>query len=271
MSEAKLRPLLGQKAIVTGANTGIGKAVAIHLAKAGADVCINYFSGDDEATAVVNEIESFGVKGFCHKADVSKEEEVVSMFQKLVQEFGTVDILVSNAGIQRDSPFTEMTLEKWNAVIGTNLSGQFLCCREAVKEFKRRGVVSSTSCSAGKIICMSSVHQIIPWAGHVNYASSKGGVEMMMRSIAQEVAPDKIRVNCIAPGAIKTHINESAWSTKEAADALLTLIPYNRIGDPADIGKCAIFLASDESDYITGSTLFVDGGMTLYPGFSTGG
>ncbi len=263
--------LKGQKALVTGANTGIGKAIALSLGRSGADVVINYFAGDEEAEDLVKTIQSFGVKSYSHKADVSKEEDVIAMFQKMYKEFGTIDILVSNAGIQRDSALEEMTLAQWNAVIGTNLTGQFLCCREAVKEFKRRGVVESVSCAAGKIICMSSVHQVIPWGGHVNYAASKGGIDLMMKSIAQEVAPHRIRVNSIAPGAIKTHINESAWQTPEAEKSLLTLIPYNRIGEPDDIGKCAAWLASDFADYITGTTIFVDGGMTLYPGFSTGG
>ncbi len=263
--------LKGQKALVTGANSGIGQAIAIALAKSGADVVVNYFAGDKEAEEVVKTCKSFGVNSYYHKADVSKEDEVIAMFQKMVKEFGTVDIMVPNAGIQRDAPFDQMTMNQWQAVIDTNLTGQFLCCREAVKEFKRRGVVESVSCSAGKIICMSSVHQVIPWGGHVNYAASKGGIHLMMMSIAQEVAPLRIRVNAIAPGAIKTHINEAAWSTPEASASLLKLIPYNRIGIPEDIGNCAAWLASDQSDYITGTTFFVDGGMTLYPGFADGG
>lgn len=272
MPSCTMPPLLkGQKAIVTGANTGIGKAVAISLAQSGADVLINYYAGDEEAEELVQTLKKYGVNSFSYKADVSKEDEVIAMFKKMYEVFGTVDIMVSNAGIQRDAPLEKMTLAEWNAVIGTNLTGQFLCCREAVKEFKRRGVVKSISCAAGKIICMSSVHQIIPWGGHVNYAASKGGIHLMMMSIAQEVAPHRIRVNAIAPGAIKTHINESAWETPEAAKDLLKLIPYQRIGDPDDIGKCAAWLASDHSDYITGSTICVDGGMTLYPGFATGG
>ncbi len=263
--------LKGQKAIVTGANSGIGKAVALSLGEAGADVVINYYAGDEEAEAVVKAIRDFGVQSFAYKADVSKEDQVIALFKETCSKFGTVDILVSNAGIQRDSPLEKMSLDQWNQVIGTNLTGQFLCCREAVKEFKRRGVVPGGSCAAGKIICMSSVHQIIPWAGHVNYAASKGGVNMMMLSIAQEVAPHRIRVNSIAPGAIKTHINKDAWSTGPALESLLKLIPYNRVGEPSDIGKCAAWLASDQADYITGTTIFVDGGMTLFPGFTTGG
>jgi glucose 1-dehydrogenase len=178
---------------------------------------------------------------------------------------------VNNAGVQRDSPLEQMTLEQWNTVIGINLTGQFLCSREAVKEFKRRGVRKGISCAAGKIICMSSVHQVIPWAGHVNYASSKGGIHMLMQSIAQEVAPHRIRVNAIAPGAIQTPINTAAWSTPQAYQELMKLVPYNRIGEPIDIAHCAVWLASDYADYITGTTIFIDGGMTLFPGFATGG
>ena len=193
------------------------------------------------------------------------------MFEKMKAELGTIDILINNAGLQQDAPFDEMTLDQWNLVINVNLTGQFLCAREAVREFKRRGVVPEVSCAAGKIICMSSVHEIIPWAGHVNYAASKGGVMLMMKSIAQEVAPYRIRVNSIAPGAIRTPINTDAWQTPEAYEALMTLVPYKRIGEPEDIGRAAVWLASDQSDYVNGTSLFVDGGMTLYPGFATGG
>jgi glucose 1-dehydrogenase len=164
-----------------------------------------------------------------------------------------------------------MTLEQWNAVISTNLTGQFLCAREAAREFKRRGVQPERSKAAGKIICMSSVHEVIPWAGHVNYAASKGGVKMLMQSMAQELAPLKIRVNSLAPGAIKTRINKDAWDTPEDEKKLLELIPYGRIGEADDIGKAAVWLASDESDYVTGTTMFIDGGMTLYPGFADNG
>jgi glucose 1-dehydrogenase len=266
-----LKILKGQKALVTGANSGIGKAIAIALAHAGADVAVNYIAHEDQTEAVCDEIDKSGSKAIPIKADVSKEDQVLNMYQQMYKEFGTIDILVSNAGVQRDSPFERMTLEQWNTVIGINLTGQFLCCREAVKEFKRRGVKKEISCAAGKIICMSSVHQVIPWGGHVNYATSKGGIHMMMQSIAQEVAPHRIRVNAIAPGAIRTSINTSAWSTPEAYKALMTLVPYNRIGEPEDIAHCAVWLASDYADYITGTTIFIDGGMTLFPGFATGG
>lgn len=272
MPEVEIPKLLkGQKALVTGANSGIGEAVAIALGMAGADVVINYFAGDEAADAVVKKIEGFGSKSYAHKANVADEKDVLAMFETMKKKWGTIDILVNNAGIQRDAPIDTMTLEQWNAVISTNLTSQFLCSREAIKEFKRRGVRKEVSCAAGKIICMSSVHQMIPWAGHVNYAASKGGIHLLMMSLAQEVAGHRIRVNSIAPGAIKTHINQAAWSTEQALQDLLTLIPYKRVGEPDDIGKCAAWLASDQADYITGTTIFVDGGMTLFPGFATGG
>jgi glucose 1-dehydrogenase len=268
---AEIKPLAGQKALVTGANSGIGEGVAIALGYAGADVVVNYVDGDDTANAVVEKIKKAGSNAIAIKADVSAKDQVDAMFESAIKTFGTVDILVANAGLQRDSAFTEMTLDKWNKVLGVNLTGQFLCAQAATREFLRRGVIASVSRAAGKIICMSSVHQTIPWAGHANYATSKGGIKLLMESMAQELAPKRIRVNAIAPGAIQTPINTSAWNTPQALKSLLTLIPYGRIGHPEDIAKAAVWLASDESDYVVGTTLFVDGGMTLYPGFSTNG
>ncbi|MFF1871353.1 SDR family oxidoreductase [Streptomyces sp. CB03911] len=263
--------LRGQKALVTGANSGIGKATAIGLGRAGADVVVNYVFGPETAEEVVEEIKSFGVRAYAHEADVSQEDQVVAMVDRMVQEFGTIDIMVANAGLQRDAAVTEMTVAQWQKVLDVNLTGQFLCAREAAKEFVRRGVVPEVSRSAGKIVCMSSVHQIIPWSGHVNYASSKGGVLMMMQTLAQELAPKGIRVNAVAPGAIRTPINKSAWDTPEAEADLLRLIPYRRVGDPEDIANAVTVLASDLMDYVVGTTLYVDGGMTLFPGFATGG
>ncbi len=265
------RRLEGQKAIVTGASSGIGTAVAQSLAAAGASVAVNYVGSEDKADAVVADIRSTGGHAIAVQADVSKESDVDAMFERVCREFGTVDILVNNAGIQQDAPFDEITLDQWQKVIGVNLTGQFLCARAAVREFKRRGVKPEISCAAGKIICMSSVHEVIPWAGHVNYAASKGGVMLMMKSIAQEVGPHHIRVNSIGPGAIQTPINKETWSDPEKNRDLMRLIPANRIGEPEEIGRAAVWLASDESDYVHGITLFVDGGMTLYPGFATGG
>ncbi|MCX4595658.1 SDR family oxidoreductase [Streptomyces sp. NBC_01549] len=265
-------PLLkGQKALVTGANSGIGKATAIGLGRVGADVVVNYVAGRDAAEEVVREIEGFGVRAYAHEADVSQEDQVVDMVSRMVEEFGTIDVMVANAGLQRDAPVTEMTMAQWQKVLDVNLTGQFLCAREATKEFLRRGVVPEVSRSAGKIICMSSVHQIIPWAGHVNYAASKGGVQMLMATLAQELAPQGIRVNAVAPGAIRTPINRAAWDTPEAEADLLRLIPYRRVGDPEDIANAVAALASDLFDYVVGTTIYVDGGMTLFPGFATGG
>jgi len=266
-----LKPLKNQKALVTGASSGIGEACALALGAAGADVVVNYRSDAEEAARVVDRIKQSGSRAIAIRADVSREDDVRAMFAEMAKEFGTIDILVNNAGLLRDAPFHEMTIEQWHGVISVNLTGQFLCAREAVREFLRRGVVPNISSAAGKIICMSSVHEVIPWAGHVNYAASKGGVMQLMKSMAQELAPKKIRVNSIAPGAIKTAINRAAWETPAAEAELLKLIPDGRVGLPEDIARTVVWLASDESDYVTGTTLFVDGGMTLYPGFTTGG
>jgi glucose 1-dehydrogenase len=241
------------------------------LAAAGADVAVNYVTNPKAAEEVAQQIVAMGRRAITLEADVSREDEVASMFAKAIDHFGTLHVVCSNAGLQRDAPFDQMTLEQWNTVISVNLTGQFLCTRQAAREFKRRGVVESVSVAAGKIICMSSVHQEIPWAGHANYAASKGGVMLLMKSIAQELAPYRIRVNSIAPGAIRTPINTVAWSTPDAYRDLMTLVPYKRIGEPDDIARAAVWLASDAADYVTGATLFVDGGMTLYPGFATGG
>lgn len=265
------KPLKNQKALVTGANSGIGEGVAKALAAAGAAVVVNYVVNPDAANQVVADIKAAGGEAMALQADVSNEEQVQAMFKQMVDAWGTIDILVNNAGLQRDASFQDMTLQQWNTVIGINLTGQFLCAREAVREFLRRGPKPEISSALGKIICMSSVHEVIPWGGHCNYAASKGGVMLLMKSMAQELAPKKIRINSIGPGAIQTPINKNAWDTPAALNSLLTLIPDGRIGQPEDIARAVVFLASDLSDYITGTTLFVDGGMTLYPGFSTGG
>lgn len=266
------KKLAGQVAIVTGASSGIGAGCARELANAGATVVVNYpvASTREMAEKVVAGITLNGGVAISYQADVSKEKDVQSMFADVICRFGTVDILINNAGLQKDAPFTEMTLDQWNFVLNVNLTGQFLCAREAIKEFLRRGV-NGKSKSAGKIICMSSVHEVIPWAGHANYAASKGGVMLMMKTIAQEFAPKKIRINSIAPGAIATPINHDAWDTAEHLQQLLKLIPQKRVGQVEDIGKAAVWLSSDDADYVNGTTLFVDGGMTLYPGFEDNG
>ena len=264
------RMLAGQKALVTGANSGIGEAVALALAEAGADVGINFVSHPEAAEDVARRARDFGVRAATYRADVADEAQVRAMFAAFVADFGALDILVANAGLQQDAPISEMTLAQWNLVLGVNLTGQFLCARAAIAQFRAQGE-RSVSRARGKILCMSSVHQTIPWARHVNYAASKGGVRMMMQTLAQECAPDRIRINAIAPGAIRTPINHAAWATPEAANKLLTLIPYGRIGEPEDIGRAAAWLVSDYCDYIVGASLFVDGGMTLYPGFEDKG
>jgi glucose 1-dehydrogenase len=264
-------PLRGQKALVTGASSGIGEGIARALATAGAAVLVNYAGSVDNANRVVDGIKAAGGEARAVRADVSREAEVEAMFAEMLAAWGRIDILVSNAGIQKDAAFVDMTLEQWNAVLGVNLTGTFLCTRAAARAMIHQGVVSGVSRAAGKIICISSVHEIIPWAGHVNYASAKGGMKMFMQSVAQELAPYRIRVNSIAPGAIQTPINRAAWETPAALKSLLTLIPYGRIGAPEDIGQAAVWLASDASDYVHGQSIFVDGGMTLYPEFAHGG
>jgi len=275
MTDSFLR-LKDQIAIVTGSSSGIGKACAIHLASLGAKVVVNYSSNVGEGQKTVDEIEKIGGTAILVKADVSHEEEVKAMFNKTINEFGRLDILVSNAGLQQDAGFLDMTLAEWQKVIDVNLTGQFLCCREAARQFVAQEKDASTEpdhseLSIGKIILMSSVHDIIPWAGHVNYAASKGGVMMFMKSISQELAPHKIRVNSVSPGAIKTTINKEVWSDPEKYKSLLQLIPYKRIGTPQDVAKAVAWLSSDESDYVNGETLYIDGGMTLYPEFADNG
>ena len=265
--------LENQTCIVTGSSAGIGMAVAKAMGMEGANIVVNYHSSKEDAEEVADWIQKNSTCGdaIVVKCDVSKEKDVKAMFKKTIDHFGTVDVCVANAGMQIDHPLHEMPLEDWKKVIDVNLTGQFLCAKEAIIEFIRRGMRKDVSKSLGKIIHMSSVHEVIPWAGHANYAASKGGLLMLMESICQEYAPQKIRCNSIAPGAIKTEINKDVWSTKEGREGMLKLIPYKRIGIPEDIGIVASWLASDEAEYINGTTIFVDGGMTCYPGFTTNG
>jgi glucose 1-dehydrogenase len=263
--------LTGIKALVTGASSGIGLGVAQGLAREGAAVAVNYRSHPQPAEKLVEEIRAAGGQAVAIGADVSKEEEVRSLFRQATEALGRLDVLVSNSGIQKDSPSETMTLADWRAVLDVNLTGQFLCCQEAIRQFRRQEAAGRPSRSLGSIVCMSSVHDVIPWAGHANYAASKGGLRMLMQTLAQEVAEHRIRVNAVAPGAIRTPINKSAWETPEALEKLLRLIPYGRIGEPEDVARAVAWLASDEADYVTGTTLYVDGGMTLYPGFQDNG
>lgn len=263
--------LKGQSAIVTGANSGIGEACALAMGEAGANVVVNYVVDPDSAKAIVKKIKSFGVDAIAVQADVSRPDDVEAMFEKMDKAFGACHILVNNAGIQDDAPFEEMTFEQWNHVLGINLNGQFLCAQQAVRRFIKQGIDDKLSVAAGKIVSMSSVHEAIPWAGHANYTAAKGAIMMMNRTMAQELGPAGIRVNAIGPGAIATNINKEVWDTAVKYRNLMSLIPYGRIGKPEDIAQLAIFLASDQSDYLNGVTIFCDGGMVLYPGFMSGG
>lgn len=265
------RILEGQRALVTGASSGIGEAIARAFSEAGASVIVNYRSSKDDAERIVAEIGNRGGQAFAIQADISQPEECVRLFKETEEKLGGLDILVANAGVQRDAPIAEMSLEDWQTVIDTNLTGQFICAQQAVRLFRKKKNVAPVSSALGKILFTNSVHQVIPWAGRANYATSKGGLKLLMETMAQELAAEKIRVNAIAPGAIKTNINEEAWETPQARDELLTLIPYGRIGLPEDVAKAAVWLASDESDYVVGTTLYVDGGMLLYPAFREGG
>ena len=263
------RALEGQVAIVTGGSSGIGTAIARAFGAAGAAVVVNYRSGREPAEELAAAIERDGGRAVAIGADVALEDDVRRLFDETIDRFGGLDILVANSGMQKDAPIADMSLADWSRVIDVNLTGQFLCAREAVRRFRVQGQ-RPHSRARGKIVCMSSVHEVIPWGGHVNYAASKGGVSMMMKTLAQEVAPEGIRVNAIAPGAIETRINR-AQVTGEAGERVKKLVPYGRIGDADDIARAAVFLASDDSDYVVGTTLFVDGGMTLYGGFADNG
>ena len=257
--------------LVTGASSGIGQGIAIAFGQQGANVIVNYYRDEEGATETLKEIEKAGGSGIIYKADVGEEDEVLRMFKEVAGQFGTLDVLINNAGIQDDAAFADMTFEQWKNVMNTNLDGQFLCAREAVKQFLKQKNKNGEGKAVGNIIFVSSVHDIIPWAGHVNYASSKGGILMLMKSLALEVAPKKIRVNGISPGAIATDINDEVWKDEEQKKKLLELIPYKRIGLPEDVANVAVWLASQQSDYVTGTTIYVDGGMTLYPGFVDNG
>jgi glucose 1-dehydrogenase len=265
-----LGDLARQIALVTGASSGLGRAIAAGFAARGASVVINHpprARSRDKAAAVIDEIVRAGGRATAIEADVSKEDQVDAMMAEAVRQFGTVHIVVANAGIERPAAIHEMTLADWQAVVDVNLTGAFLTARAAVREFLHRGPVSQLSPATGKLIFTSSVHEFIPWAFQSNYAASKGGVALLMRSLAQELGPHKIRVNSVAPGAIRTPINVQAWQTEPARAELLKLIPYGRIGEPEDIARAVMWLASDASDYITGASLVVDGGMALYPAF----
>lgn len=254
--------LQGRKAIVTGASSGIGKATAIRLANEGASVCVNYYSPAeaDDAKAVVAVIEAAGASGLAVQADVADEDSVVAMVARVVDAFGGLDLLVNNAGIEKQIPLLEMSEKDWTRIIRTNLTGAFLCLREAAKVMVMSG-------KGGVIVNMSSVHEFIPWPGFAHYCASKGGLKMLMETAAREFADKGIRLCNIAPGAIATPINNFVLDDPEAKHAVEAEIPMGHFGQPEQIAAAVAWAASDEAGYLTGTTIVVDGGMSLYPRF----
>ncbi len=254
--------LEGRKAIVTGGSTGIGKATAQRLAREGAGVCINYYSDKeaDGARAVAEEIGREGhAAAIAVQADVGQEDQVARMVQQTKDELGGLDLLVNNAGIEKQTPLLEMGLKEWEAVLQTNLTGAFLCLREAAK--------TMAQADGGVIVNMSSVHEFIPWPGFAHYCASKGGMKLLMETAARELAPKKIRLLNIAPGAIVTPINKFVLDDPEQKHAVESEIPMARMGKPEEIAAAVAWAASDEASYVTGTTIIVDGGMSLYPKF----
>jgi glucose 1-dehydrogenase len=255
--------LEGRRAIVTGGSTGIGKATAQRLAKEGAGVCINYYSDKeaDGASALAEQIgRESDVKVIAVQADVGNEEQVVNMVAQANEQLGGLDLLVNNAGIEKQIPLLEMGEKDWQAVLQTNLTGAFLCLREAAK-------VMVAANAKGVIVNMSSVHEFIPWPGFAHYCASKGGMKLLMETAARELADKQIRLLNIAPGAIVTPINKFVLDDPEQKHAVEGEIPLGRMGQPEEIAAAVAWAASDEASYLTGTTLVVDGGMSLYPKF----
>jgi glucose 1-dehydrogenase len=257
--------LKDKRIFVTGGSSGIGAGICRRLGKEGAHVAIGYHSGEDRAKEVAEDVQKAGGEGFPVELDASDEDSVAAAFASITDAFGGLDGFIANAGLQDDACVEDMSFDAWRKVMSVDLDGAFLTARAAVRHFLERPCPDKHA--RGKIVFVISVHEFIPWAGHVNYAAAKGGVTMLMQSLAQEVASDRIRVNGIAPGAIKTPINEDVWSDEEQRRKLLELIPYGRLGEVEDVAAAAVWLLSDESDYVTGTSLVVDGGMALYPSF----
>lgn len=265
-----MKSLKNKTVLITGASSGIGKAIAQRFGKEGSHVIVNYLKNEEAADKVVHKIVNEGGSAEKFMADISREDEVRNMFSFIRKQFGRLDILVNNAGRQKDRPFTEMTLADWNAVIEVDLTGHFLCAREAARLFLNQSA-RNDQLSPGVIVFITSVHQNIPWAKRANYCAAKAGASMLMKTIAQELGPHKIRVNAVAPGAVKTAINKANFEDKESREQIMRKIPYGRPGKTEDIASAVTWLASDEADYVTGETLFVDGGMELFADFAHGG
>ncbi|MEO6761743.1 MAG: glucose 1-dehydrogenase [Candidatus Saccharimonadales bacterium] len=254
----------GKRALVTGGNSGIGEAIARQLSLAGARVAINYVSHPEMADKIVNDIQSSGGEAIAIDADISNTASVEAMFQKMDETWGGIDILINNAGVDgAESHGWDMAVEEFQKVIHINLLGNFYCARQALKRMvtQKSGVVLSTS----------SVHEVIAWTGHSAYTASKAGIGMLTKTLAQEAAPFGVRVLSLAPGAVKTPINENVWGNQAGLKDLLEKIPLGRIGQPEEIARMAVVLVSDVASYVTGRTIFVDGGMTDYPDFAHGG
>jgi glucose 1-dehydrogenase len=267
MAEANVataRRLEGRKALVTGASSGIGRAIALRLALEGASVAVNYLNQPEAAEEVVKIITDADGSALAVQADVSNESQVDAMFARAAAEFGGLDILVNNAGMETHHAFLEMPLDAWRKVIDVDLTGAFLCAQRAARLMLQGG-------AGGSIVNISSVHQIIPWGGYAHYCAAKAGLDMMSKTLALELATERVRVNTIAPGAIQTPINKNVWSDPAMMKDLLRKIPTERMGQTEEIASVVAFLCSSEASYITGATLFVDGGMTLYPEFRHGG
>ncbi|MDQ3999975.1 MAG: glucose 1-dehydrogenase [Actinomycetota bacterium] len=246
-------------AIVTGASLGLGRAIAIAFAKEGAAVTVDYRSHPDEAKEVVERIKDAGGKGLSVRADVTKPEDVANLVRKPVEEFGQLDIMVNNAGIEHKMPFLETPLEVWNKVISVNLTGPWLGCQEAAKQLVSQG-------GPGRIINVSSVHEDLPMPTNSPYCAAKGGLRMLMRTIALELAPYRITVNNVAPGAVETPMDAPLEEHPNQMAELLSKIPLSRMAKPEEVAALALYLASDASAYVTASTFFIDGGMIRHAG-----
>jgi glucose 1-dehydrogenase len=254
--------LEGRRAVVTGGSTGIGKATALRLGREGASVCVNFYSNAeaDGAHALAEQLRGAGApRAIAIQADVGDEDDAVRLIAQASEQLGGLDLLVNNAGIEKQVPLLELSLADWEAVLRTNLTGAFLCLREAGKLMAAAG--------GGTIVNMSSVHEFIPWPGFAHYCASKGGMKLLMQTAARELAPQKIRLVNNPPGAIVTPNNQFVLDDPHAKHAVDGEIPLGRMGDPEEIAAAVAWAASAEADYVTGTTIVVDGGMSLYPNF----